>query len=180
MHRSKKHPAPLLPTKTYTTLVPTKKGVIFQRVARIREIKERRWFFRHKSAKFWKRVNILHTSAYFHLGFHTLAIGRVFKCSFHVRHNEKYDVRRKIYLIQFNSLSQKGYFILYNENKIVFCFKEGYFIGPQNQRLRLKKGCFFAQDPRKGGIFQAWVRAWYTFWSGVAVPSKPTPFPWAG
>ena len=40
------------------------------------------------------------------------------------------------------SLSQKEYFILYNENKIVFCFKKGRFIGPKNQRFRLKKGCF--------------------------------------
>ena len=64
----------------------------------------------------------------------------------------------------------KGYFILYNENKITFCFKKGCFIGPQNQRFRLKKGCFLAQNPRKGGIFQAWVRVWYTFWSRVGGP----------
>ena len=44
--------------------------------------------------------------------------------------------------MQWISLSQKGYFILYNEDKITFCFKKGCFIGPQNQRFRLKKGCF--------------------------------------
>ena len=34
----------------------------------------------------------------------------------------------------------------------------------------LEKGCcFFVQNPRKGGVFQAWVRGWFTFWSGVGV-----------
>ena len=54
--------------------------------------------------------------------------------------------------------------------KSCFCFKKGRFIGPQNQRFQLKKGVFLAQNPRKGGTFQAWVRAWYTFWSGVEGP----------
>ena len=53
-------PPHTLPIKTYTMLVPTyaKKWVIFQR------------WVRHKSAKFWKRVNICHVSACFHPGFH--------------------------------------------------------------------------------------------------------------
>ena len=70
-------------------------------------------------------------------------------------------------LIQLISLSQEGYFILYNENKIAFCFKKECFIGPQHRRFRLKKGCFSRPESAKRGIFQAWVRAWYTFWSGV-------------
>ena len=45
-----------LPIKTYTTLVPTfAKKVIFQRQARIREIKEKGQLFRHKWAKFLKK-----------------------------------------------------------------------------------------------------------------------------
>ena len=45
----------------------------------------------------------------------------------------------------------KRYFSLYDE-KIAFCFKKkGCFIEPQSQRFRLKKGCFFVQNPRKGG-----------------------------
>ena len=51
--------------------------------------------------------------------------------------------------------------------KIAFWIKKRCFIGHQNQRFRLKKGCFFFQNPRKGGVFQTWVRAWYTLWSGV-------------
>ena len=57
---------------------------------------QEKWvIFGHKSAKFLKRVNILHVSAGFHPGFHTLDLGRVFKYSFWIRHNEKYDVHRK-------------------------------------------------------------------------------------
>ena len=54
--------------------------------------------------------------------------------------------------IKLFSFSQKGYFIIYNE-KNAFCSKRGCFIGPQNQRFRLKKGWFFVQNPRKGGVF---------------------------
>ena len=39
-------------------------------------------------------------------------------------------------------LSQKGYFFLYNENKITYFFKSRWFIWPQNQRFWLKNGCF--------------------------------------
>ena len=61
----------------------------------------------------------------------------------------------------------KGYFSLYDEKNRVL-LKKGCFIEPQNQRFRLKKGCFFSSKIRqKGGVFQTWVRAWYTLWSGV-------------
>ena len=56
-------------------------------------------------------------------------------------------------LIQFISLSQKGCFVLYNENKIVFYFKKGCFIGPQNQPFRLKKGSFSQPESAKRGCF---------------------------
>ena len=36
--------------------------------------------FRHRSAKFWKRVNVLNASVCFHPCCHTLDLGRVFKC----------------------------------------------------------------------------------------------------
>ena len=49
----------------------------------------------------------------------------------------------------------KRYFILYNENKIAFCFKKGCFIGPKNQRFRLKKGCFSRLESAKGGYFSS-------------------------
>ena len=134
-----------LTIKTYTTLVPTfaKKGVIFKRR---REIKKKGWFFRHKSAKFWKRGNVLHVSAWFH----TLDLGRVFKYSFQITHNEKHAVHRKIF-DTINPAFTKGYFILYNDNKIAFCYKKERFIGPQNQRFRLKKGCFSLPKSAKGG-----------------------------
>ena len=37
--------------------------------------------------------------------------------------------------------------------------KQGSPLAPRNQRIRLKKGCFFFQDPRKG-VYQTWVGAW--------------------
>ena len=49
--------------------------------------------------------------------FHTLDLGRVFKYSFQIRHNEKYDVHRKIF-DTINPAFTKRYCILYNENKI--------------------------------------------------------------
>ena len=69
-----------------------------------------------------------------------------------------------------NLASTKGVFILQNENKIAFCFKKGRFIGPQISDFSWKRGVFLAQNPQKGRIFQAWVRAWYTLWSGVGGP----------
>ena len=73
--------------------------------------------------------------------------------------------------LQLISLSQKGklsYF--YNENKIAFFLKKkggGVLLDLKISDFGRKFGVFLAQNPRKGGMFQAWVRAWYTFWSGV-------------
>ena len=80
---------PPLPIKTYTTLVPTfaKKGNFSKVGGKSRKM--------DKSAKFWKSVNILHVSACFHSGFHTVDLERVFKYSFQIRRNEKYDVHGK-------------------------------------------------------------------------------------
>ena len=61
----------------------------------------------------------------------------------------------KKYLIQLISFSQKRYFILYNENKIVLCFKKGCFIGPQKRRFRLKKGCFSRPESEQRGYFSS-------------------------
>ena len=35
-------------------------------------------------------------------------------------------------------------------------------------------GFFFVQYPRKGGVFQTWVRAWYTRWLGMGGPGMLT------
>ena len=150
--------APPLPIKMYTTLVPTfaRKAVFFSKVGANSRNQQKGVFFRHKWAKFLKRVNILHVSVCFHPGFHTLHMGRVFKYSFQIRRNAKYDVQSKdaLCFIQLISLSQIGYFILYDENEIAFCFKKGCFIGPQNQRFRLKKGrVFFRPESAKRGCF---------------------------
>ena len=56
-------------------------------------------------------------------------------------------------LIQLISLSQKGCFILYNENKIAFCFKKGRFIGPKNLAFSVEKGVFFSPRIREKGVF---------------------------
>ena len=77
----------------------------------------------------------------------------------------------KMLKTQLISLSQKGYFILYNGNITAFCFKKGCFIGPQNHRFRLKERCFSRPESTKRGVFQVWVRAWYMFWSGVGFKS---------
>ena len=51
-------------------------------------------------------------------------------------------------------------FQLVLQNKSRFSLKKkGCPIGPQNQRVRLKKGCIFVQNPRKRCVFQTWVRA---------------------
>ena len=66
------------------------------------------------------------------------------------------------------SLSQKRVPWLILRKKIAFCLKNVYFIEPQNQRFRLKRGCFFSSEIREKGVFfKLWVRAWYTLWSGV-------------
>ena len=67
------------------------------------------------------------------------------------RYRAHYDV--SIILIQLISLSQILYFIFYIENRIAFCFKKGCFIGPQNQRFRLKRGCFSRPKSTKMGYF---------------------------
>ena len=67
------------------------------------------------------------------------------------RYRAHYDVI--VMLIQSISLSQNGYFIFYIENKIAFCFKKGCFIGPQNQRFRLKRGCFTRPKSAKRFFF---------------------------
>ena len=61
----------------------------------------------------------------------------------------------------------KRVLILYNNDKIAICFEKVCFIGLKISDFGWKRGVFLAQNPRKGGIFQAWVRAWYTFWSRV-------------
>ena len=150
-------PAPPLPTKTYTTLVPifAKKGVFFQWEARIREIKKKGAFCRHEPAKFWKRVTFcmyllsfvrsacFNSYAQMYLSFnHNL---KVMKNTTYIEKFIEFDAVTYIFTIT------KGYFSLYHE-KIAFCFKKGCFIEPQNQWFRLKKGCFSAQIPRKGGV----------------------------
>ena len=66
------------------------------------------------------------------------------------------------------SLSQEVLELILRKNRVLL--KKGCFIGPQNQRFRLKKAgyFFFVITPRKGGVLQTWVRAWYTLWSGGA------------
>ena len=70
------------------------------------------------------------------------------------------------YIGLYSHFHRKGT-VAYITKKIRVLFKKGCFIGPQNQRFRFKKGwVFFAQNSRKGGVFQTWARAWYTLWSG--------------
>ena len=64
--------------------------------------------------------------------------------------------------MQFILLSQNGYVILYNEIEIAFCFKKAVLLDLKIRDFSWKRGVFLAQNPRKGGNFQAWVRAWYT------------------
>ena len=80
---------PPFPIKTYTKLVPTfaKKGKFSKVGGKSSKM--------DKSTKFWKRVNILHVSVCFNSGVHTLDLGRVFKYSFQIRRDEKYDEHGK-------------------------------------------------------------------------------------
>ena len=55
----------------------------------------------------------------------------------------------KKYLMQLISPSQKGYFVLYNENKIAFALKRGVLLGLKISDFGWKRGVFLAQNPRK-------------------------------
>ena len=48
-----------------------------------------------------------------------------------------------------------------------FALKRGVLLDLKISDFGWERGVFLAQNPRKWCIFQAWVRAWYTFWSGV-------------
>ena len=48
-----------------------------------------------------------------------------------------------------------------------FALKRGVLLDLKICGFGWERGVFLAQNPRKWCIFQAWVRAWYTFWSGV-------------
>ena len=48
-----------------------------------------------------------------------------------------------------------------------FVLKRGVLLDLKISDFGWKGGVFLVQNPRKGGIFLAWVRAWYTFWSSV-------------
>ena len=63
------------------------------------------------------------------------------------------------------TFTKRVLYLTLRKNRVLL--KKGCFIGRQNQRFRSKKGCFYLQNPRKGGVFQTWVRACYTLWSGV-------------
>ena len=63
-------------------------------------------------------------------------------------------------------ITTKGYFSLYDE-KIAFCLKRGVLLSLKISDFDWKRVFFIVQNPRKGGLFQTWVRAWYTLWSKV-------------
>ena len=77
--------------------------------------------------KFWKWVNILHVSACFHPGFHTLDLGRVFKYPFQIRHNEKCDIGRK------NTIN-----FAFTKRVLCHSVEKGVFFSP---RIREKCAC---------------------------------------
>ena len=90
----------------------------------------------------------------FSSGFSYIRLGRVFRHLFQIRRNENYYVHGKMFAT-INFVSQKGFFILNNENKIAFYFKKGCFIGRQNQRFCLKKGYFSRPESAKRGCFSS-------------------------
>ena len=55
-----------------------------------------------------------------------------------------------------------------------FALKRGVLLDLKISNLGGKRDIFLAQNPRKGGIFQGWVQAWYTFWSEVGEPGLLT------
>ena len=67
----------------------------------------------------------------------------------------------------YSHFHKKGYFSLYYE-KIVFAKKSGVVLGLKISDFGWKRGVFFRpKSAKKGDVFQTWVRAWYTLWSGV-------------
>ena len=73
--------------------------------------------------------------------------------------------------------SQKGQAILYNEKGNAFCLKGGVLLGLKISDFGWKRGVFFIQNPRRGGVFQTWGQAWYALvgsacvWCGAVVHS---------
>ena len=63
------------------------------------------------------------------------------------------------------SLSRKGT-SAYMTKQIPFCLKRGVLFSLKTSDFDWKSGVFYP-NPRKGGVFQTWVLAWYTLWSGV-------------
>ena len=68
--------------------------------------------------------------------------------------------------VTYTLIITKGYFSLYDE-KIAFCLKRGVLLSLKISDFDWKRVGFFVQNPQKGGVFQTWVRAWYTLWSEV-------------
>ena len=85
----------------------------------------------------------------------------VMKITTYIKKCHKFDA--VTYILTFTKNGTVAY--ITKTNRVLL--KRGCFIGPQNQRFRLKKGCFVVRNPWKGGVFETWVRAWYTLWSGV-------------
>ena len=72
------------------------KGVFFQWDAQIREIKKKRSIFRHKSAKFWKRVEFCMYLFPFGFSFGYLLCINAFELEPYIKSNEKYVVQWKM------------------------------------------------------------------------------------
>ena len=125
------------------------KGVFFQREAWIREIKKKESLFRHKSAKFWKRVKILPVII---RGFvyYTWDEYLNTRSRLNVLKNTMYIEKC---LTQVISLSQKDTISYLKKIKNKILLWRRLFYWTLNNRFRLKMKCFFVRNPRNWCFF---------------------------
>ena len=120
--------------------------------AKSRKKKKKKSFLMHKSAEFWKRIRVLYVSACFrHRIIQHVCI------VLHILDVMKNTVYMETVLSL--TLSQKGTFILYNENQISFCLKGGVLLDLKINYFSWKGGGFFRPISAKR-FFPTCIRAW--------------------
>ena len=115
-------------------------------------------------------------SACFHPGFHKLDLGRVPRHSFQIRRGEKYTEEM---VDAINLAFTKSTFSYIMKIKSHLTLKRGVLLDLKISDFGWKRGLFLVLNPRKGVVFQAWERVWYTFCSGGSgdhINHKNTPY----
>ena len=93
----------------------------------------------------FERVKLLHVSACFHPSLHTSDMRRVFKYSFQIRWNEKYDAHRKLFDTSNLAFTRMVLYLIWR--KIAFCFNKGCLLNLT--AISVEKRVFFSSRIRE-------------------------------